>query len=342
MKTILLLLSFLQLAHANPGFYSVNDENLPPAVAAAAPSVFEVRTAFFEDFENWSDVSVMDITGDKRAEILTQIDELQDPKQRSIMRAFIDHCKTPEQLSQCPVPLKSNNGSGFITGKGKTFWTNAHVMERVLKLKATMNDKSVADVLSEENTFPIFIFNQDGEMVFNGLENKILFSAVPQPTQLSTASGKFYAEDSDYLGLELPESLGRGLTISGFITSPSVAVIGYPVCTGCEAPEGLDPAEFADRGPGMNAEDCVQKVTGGQILPLENWAQLAQVSAYSMQSLNPQIFFGYNADSQHGMSGAPVLDVDGKVIGIHAGGKTVSRGGQLERYSRGVRPPEFN
>lgn len=332
----------VELAKAQ-GFYSPNDPSIPNKLKQAADSVYEIRTAYFEDFENQSDITVADISTMDNSAINSAISKMQlDKKDSQIVRAFIDKCKTPEQKANCIIPIKINSGSSFIAGTANTLWTNAHVMERMLNAKAITNDKTLGDVLSSRDTMPIFIFNKNGEMIFNGLQNPISFKATPLQTAITLQGNSFYGVDSDYLGIELPFSLGNPLPIAKAINSDGVAVIGYPYCTGCTAPDGHDPIEFVSRYPFPDAGDCQEKITGGSLLNAEAWGQLAQVNQYLVQNLNRSTFIGYTADSQYGMSGGPVVNSNGEVVGIHAGGKTVRTTNGLSRFSRGVRPPEFN
>lgn len=47
------------------------------------------------------------------------------------------------------------------------------------------------------------------------------------------------------------------------------------------------------------------------------------------------------SDSQHEMSEGPILNFNGEVIGIHAGGKSIQTNQGVTRCSRGVRPREL-
>jgi hypothetical protein len=325
------------------GFYNPTDPSIPERLKVASRSVFEIRTAFFEDFETQSDISVADIRSMSASDIDSAIGRMQlDKKDSQIIRAFINNCKTEEQKMNCPVPLKINSGSSFIAGSGNVLWTNAHVVEKMLNTKAMTNEKSVSDVLRSKDNMPVFIFNKDGEMIFNGLKDAVSFRSVPLETRMTKLGSSFYSVDSDYVAIELPVSLGAPLPIARTISSDNVAVIGYPYCTGCTPQEGQDPLDYASRYPYPNAEDCLEKVTGGSLINTEAWGQLAQVNLQIVQNLNRSTFIGHTADSQHGMSGGPILNLNGEVVGIHAGGKTVNTGKGLNRYSRGVRPPEFN
>lgn len=325
------------------GFYNPTDPSMPDRLKAASRSVFEIRTAFFEDFETQSDITVADVSSMSTADIDAAVLRMKlDKKDSQIIKAFIDNCKTEEQKANCPIPLKTNSGSSFITGSGNTLWTNAHVVEKMINTKAVTNEKSVNDVLHSKDTMPVFIFNQDGEMIFNGLNETLSFKAVPIETRMTKLGGSFYSVDSDYVALELPRALGTPLQIAKNVNSTGVAVIGYPYCTGCTPQDNQDPLDYASRYPYPDAGDCLEKVTSGSLLSAETWGQLAQVNFEIVQNLNRSTFIGHTADSQHGMSGGPILNANGEVVGIHAGGKTVQTAKGLNRYSRGVRPPEFN
>lgn len=343
MKNLILIALFITTqTFAGPGFYNPNDPQLPPNLKTAANSVYQVRTAYFEDYENYSDLDAVDLTQTDIKEVYALIDKSSgDKQQKEIQKAFLRKCKTPEEKQSCIIPLKINIGSGFITGSGNKLWTNAHVMEKMLDTKAKTNEKTVSDILKTKNTMPLFIFDKDGNMVFNGLEQEVTFSAVPHETQVGKTSGSFYGVDSDYLAIQLPKNIGKPLRVASHLTSDQVAVIGYPACTGCETPEGQDPLEYMDRAPFQNAEDCIEKVTGGKLITPDTFGQLLQINQQLINSLDKRTFVAYTADSQHGMSGGPILNFEGEVIGIHAGGKSVQSQNGVQRLSRGVRPAEL-
>lgn len=343
-KSILtFIFATISLANAAPGFYNVQDPKIPQALKEASSSVFEIRTAYVEDFDQYSDVEVLDLTGPNRQEFLSKLPTLfPDKRDQAVYRAFVDHCSSEEDSRSCPVPKKVSSGSGFLAGSGSTFWTNAHVVEKTIHMKARHAEVTPQEILETKLKLPIFIFDKMGNMVFNGLENEVSFKALPKQTELTMREqNTFYSVDSDYVAIDLPATLGTPLKIAKNPT-PGIAVMGYPTCTGCTAPEGADPLEYADRGPGLNAEDCREKVTGGTILPLGTWGQINQINNEALKLIDQWTFFGYDADSQHGMSGGPVLNLNGEVVGIHAGGKSLNVGGKIQRTSRGVRPPEFN
>lgn len=345
MKNFILLTILMNsiTAFAAPGFYNVQDSRLPSALQQASSSVFEIKTAFIEDFDNYSDVEVLDLSGPNRLATIARLPSLfPDKRDRAIYRAFIDHCQSDEDTKSCPIPKKISSGSGFLAGSGNTLWTNAHVMEKTVKMRATMNETTPEAILKTKHKFPMFLFDKNGNMVFNGLENEISFKVLPKQTELTKREqNTFYSVDSDYLAIDLPTTLGTPLRISRN-PQQAVAVMGYPACTGCQAPEGGDPNEYVSRGQGIDAEDCIEKVTGGNILPLNVWGQLNEINREALSLIDQWTFFGYDADSQHGMSGGPVLNMNGEVVGIHAGGKSMNVNGRIQRTSRGVRPPEFN
>lgn len=333
----LLLLSIN--AFARPGFYNPNDPNLPPALKKASESVYEVRTAFLEDFNEYTDVSVVDIsTPHAKNEVLKEINAQNiDSKTKTILRAFVEKCKSADEKANCVLPQKTNVGSSFITGSGSTLWTNAHVLEKSIVSKAKMNDKTVEDILKSKENLPIFIFDKSGKLVFNGLEQAVSFKATPAPTYLTQTQGSLYAVDSDYFALNLPAPLGTPLKVAKSLTSNNVAVMGYPSCTGCDSNDDM----ARDRYPYPNAEDCEEKVTGGQLLTPEAWGQLAQVNQHLIQTLDRRTFIAYDADTTYGMSGGPVLNERGEVIGVNAGGKSARTMNGHQVFGRGVRPPEL-
>jgi hypothetical protein len=346
-KKLILFIAVISMhAHAQIGFYNPNDPTLSENVAKASESVFEIRTAFVSDLETGSDVLELDIsTPAKKTAVLKKIDQLvipYDKKDKQIFKLFIEKCEKEKDLKECNIPTSLNSGTGFITGNGKTFWTNPHVLEKTLNTKAEIEESTIADILLKGTKLPIFIFNSKGELIYNGLEyDALTFKATPQETLMSKIKKNFYAEDSDYIAINLPKELGTPLKVAQDNPMPGekISILGYPYCTGCNAPEGMDQLEFTDRGQDLNAENCTQKVTTGSVLTSDEWGDLAEVNKIIVNMLDKKTFIGNTADSQHGMSGGPILNSAGEVIGIHSGGKSILKNGQHERYSRGVYPP---
>lgn len=345
MNKFLLLALITFQAHAQVGFFDPRNPSIPAPLKQATDSVFEVRTAFISDLTNYSDVKIVDITSDaQKSSLLNFINTLPQPygeKDKTVMRAFVKKCEREGTKDQCVVPTSLNSGSGFITGSGSTFWTNAHVIEKMLKSKAVTNETQISDLLNSSNNMPIFIFDKNGDLVFDGLEEQVKFKATPALTNLTAAEGNFFAIDSDYVAIDLQKTLGTPLKVAQHksLSGERISIIGYPACTGCQAPEGMDQIEYIDRGSNMNAEDCLEKITTGLVMSAENFGNFAQVNRSLINMIDQEAFIASNADSQHGMSGGPILNQSGEVVGIHTGGKSVIRNGLVERYSRGVIPP---
>lgn len=344
-KFILFFLLVSLQAKAQVGFIDPRDPSVPTPLKDAAESVYEVRTAFISDLTEYSDVKVVDISSDTQKnavlELINSLPSPYDHKDKAVMRAFIQRCERSNNKTECIVPTSLNSGSGFITGNGSTFWTNAHVLEKMLKTKELTDETTISDLLNGTNNMPVFIFNKNGDLVFDGLSEEVKFKATPALTNLTAAEGNFFAVDSDYVAIDLQKILGAPLKVAQnkSLSGEVISVIGYPSCTGCKAPEGMDEIEYLDRGQGRNAENCLEKIAVGTTISTQNFGDLAQVNNALINMLDQESFIASTADSQHGMSGGPILNQNGEVVGIHTGGKSVVRNGTVARYSRGVIPP---
>ena len=187
---------------------------------------------------------------------------------------------------------------------------------------------------------PIFLFNKEGELIFDGLQEEISFSVLPDNTLLNRYSDSFYSIDSDYVGINLSKKVAEPLVLSKTSPSPGdqIYVIGYPICTNCGFVQGND--DF-DRGNQLNAKHCELQITQGEILDKDTWGDLANVNNALVNAINSNSFLPSTADSNYGMSGGPILNSSGGVIGIHVGGKTIVEDDYYSRFSRGVIPKDF-
>jgi hypothetical protein len=338
--TIVLLL-FANSVLAESGFYSPRDNKFSGPVKEASKSVFEIRTAFISDLENFSDVMVADISNpSNKNTVLAKIDQAQDPRDRIILRAFVANCEKQATLAECPLPSSFNGGTGFITDGGSKFWTNAHVVDPMVKTRAASREKTVSEILHTKDNYPVFIFDADGNLVFNGLEEQLSFGNLPGQSKVLTQKDDWFGIDNDAISLSLPNALGKPLKFSSqsFSENQNVSIIGYPYCTGCADPSGNNDLTFSNRGSTPNAENCIEKSTKGYIMNADQWAEFADIPQALMGDVDKSHFMITTADTQHGMSGGPMLNDQGEVLGLNAGSKPVRWNNKVLVYSRGVRP----
>ena len=335
------------------GFYPLNSDGVPPGVQADASSVFTV--AVITD-EHKSEIKEFDITGGKAEKLTKEIlvgptNDLYNEVQDVVLTKEIDYCKTFKVANQKQCPLNTNiaMGTAFLALNGHTLWTNAHVVVGNMKFIKDFGGTSIQDQIAHHQRLGVFVFNKQHRLIVNPFVDKVQLLTAPAPTLAAEVEHKFYAQDSDYVALSIPQDIGVPIKISNKKITPGdeVYVLGYPACTGCTSSsyETSEPEDFADRSPRPNSDGKILRVSAGKVLnssELESWLEwFFQIPHGSLTLWQNNRMYFYTADSQDGDSGAPVVDQRGEVYGIHAGGLTRTINGQLERISRLVVPDQF-
>ena len=325
------------------GFKTLWDPSTPAAVIDAAVSVFEIRMVSEEPskyFTNLEQIGAENL----RERILNSA--RYDNHEKLVFERQIDHCLRESLLEKCPLMMIRERGTGFLLGAGgRSFWTNAHVVARYLKMLSQLEGVSVDTLLEKPVWLPLFLFNNKGELVVDPFVHRPMLVKVPSLTRLAQTRDSFYAEDSDYVMIELAVPIGEPLEIAATLNiGEPVSRLGYPACTNCSDNKNEPGNELKrDRGENKNSSGKILYWTSGKV-QTDDWGLefLNQPRVELVEDSLRTIFF-YDADGQHGMSGGPVLNDAGEVIGLHSGNKgKLDASGELRVLSRAVRPAEFN
>lgn len=331
------------------GFFRINSSNIPVSVQNAARSVFEVR--FLVGLQR-DDVSVEDVSGQKAVEFQNKVkaqavSEGFDELNRQIVLAQIERCKRLEEKDQktCHITWTTKKVTGVLVGQGNILWVNAHAIEDTLLSKEAAEGVRLSQLLREGQTISAYVFDQDGKLLFDPNVEKVDFDVIPDLTRTARRTGKFYAEDSDYVALRLPKSFGQPLSPSNkkLTTYERVYLLGYASCTGCFASgqRGRGALETLSRGANRNSDGQGLWLSYGQILHVKNLNRFFEVSADAFENLELDTMLFYDADSTASMGGGAVVNTQGELLAIHSGGKSRSFNNEHRRVSRGVRPLEL-
>jgi hypothetical protein len=326
------------------GFQKLESSSTPAAVKKTADSVFEVRLVYEADPNK---IVVMDLTDPKFKDIDQKVDAVTklDANEKTVIKNQIQRCRRDGIDKQCPVFFTMEKATAFLVGgDGSYLLTNAHVVNGFLKMVSALQNKSVLELLKSQQRILIYLFDQSGKLIFDPYLNQANVIKYGEPSQLAIMQSSWYAEDSDYAVLKLSKVIGQPLKVAkSFKAGEVVYHTGFAACTGCDsAPNTTDAELNRDRSPKPNSTGVGYYWTAGNLQSAATARAFINADWYlNLARLNDMLFF--NADAQVGMSGGPILNQAGEVVGVFAGSKQkVNPDGSMSVLSRGVRPTEFN
>lgn len=325
------------------GFKRINDPSTPPALRALIPqSVFEMRALAVQDE---SDMITIDLNSPRYAQLQQKLATATGDLKldRIVIEKQIEYCRRRNLIKECTVIVSNEKGTAFLAGRnGATLWTNAHLVDKFLQMRARNAGKSVYDLLQSDARVAIFLFDLNGRLVFDPfVDSAAVFAYIP-PTQKMLNGGYWADDNSDMVGIQLGREIGRPLTIAKLPPANTLVYRpGFPACTGCGIQTNVtDPALNNARGQAKDSNGEGLFWSAGQLQALPTVYQFLGVNLGSLQDIRNMVFF--TADSQVGMSGGPILLPTGEVVGIFAGSKARMFGAKLLVLARGVRPPMWN
>lgn len=326
------------------GFKRLSDPATPDFLKKAARSVFEIRTL---SAESPNDLTQLDLTDPKLKNVEAKIDANQDwdDKEKLIIKKQIQACRRNGSEKECVVFFTIEKSTGFLAGyDGSMLWTNAHVVERFLKLRATLAKRSVPQQLKAEPRVAIFLFDLNGHLVFDSFDNVAnVVVYTDEISRVAQARGDWYAEDSDFVGIKLDHPIGLPLKIGAKATfGQNLYRPGFPGCTGCASnPNQVNPMLNQPRGQGKDSSGQGPYWTSGETPSNERLMSFIGIPGIENYFKMDQMVF-FSADSQVGFSGGPILNESGEAVGVFSGSLPRKYGNEMVVLSRGVRPPAFN
>ncbi len=331
------------------GFKTLTDKSTPLNIKKAAESVYEVRIPSADSPE---DVTFFDLDGPEFKAFRKKMADLPESslskQERTVVEKQIEYCRKEKNEKQCALFLTIERGTAFLAGgDGSYLLTNAHIVNRFLKVAAKNESKSVLDYLKTPQWVPIFLFDHSGELVFDPYSTQPAIVKFGVPSLQAFFSGSsWYGDDSDYVVIQLPKPLGTPLKIAPTrVTGENLYHLGFASCTGCELnPNTTDPELNRDRKDKGNSNGKnLYWNPSGPLFDLATTAEILNAPAKYFEGSHKSNWIFFSSDAQVGMSGGPILNGNGEAVGVFAGSKPIiKKDGSMAVVSRGVRPPEFD
>ncbi|MGZ6479079.1 MAG: trypsin-like peptidase domain-containing protein, partial [Bdellovibrionales bacterium] len=344
------------LAMAAPGFFPVNDPDVPAAVKKAADSVFEI---YF-----------VNATSKKTFNLFTELRDLRTkveaahfrPQIAKIIEFQIQYCLIQRIFEGCDIYFDTAQATGFLVGDSQTLWTNFHAVEDFVESLAELfhRPKWIANLTIRSQNLPLFVFDQKGNLVFSATKARGRATLTVKPFSHTSTTPSLtgqYNQSSDFIEIKLSSPIGQPLRVakSEAKVNDAVFMLGYPVGTGEFLEAGADAkhaAELVSRSPAPDSDGHGLKLMKGTLVPIESpfqsqsdldlqWWKIHSHMGFLDTELDYYQLITSDSDTAFGASGSPMLNLDGEVIGMNAGGEVINENGKVQRVlQRGIRLPE--
>jgi len=330
---LLLALSVSPFAGAEMGFYQKGDFNIPPAVSQATSSVFQIITPQSDTYAVWWAADY------QTPEFVNAVKDLKLAKQ-VLQVAEMDFC-VANKLPICIVFDDIDISTGFVVFDKRHIATNRHVDEGLMIIarrelvKAGYTDAQIFKIF--EN-FPVPVKIALDLKAIGGLGDKHLVFGRwfnQAPAFFTNDFGVDYMM-SDLIVFSTEADIAEPLPIAKqpLREGEQVYVVGFPDMTfnrktDYNVPDsrGVEHVSIT-KGLAISVDEGLKRLAalGSSVRELRE--KLLADTATGPDSAHAKwarLIFN-DADSEHGASGAPYLNAQGEVVGIHSTGLLEYRG----------------
>lgn len=326
---IILLVTLAFQAHAERGFHDISDSRIPPTVASASQSVYQL---FVIDPANLKKEGVAVIIHKNKYQKLKDFyltgkneskEEVEDRYGFLLELALLNRCiERGQDFCVMLADLSQNGiGSAFLFGDQQTIVTAAHVFDEPLRISTEMR---------------IILVNKEAKIVFDSVDadssytiqkNGQNFKSLEREKSLLTDISYDDPFLHDFLVLKLSKKLNdRPLQEAPQQEGKNKMVyfLGYPGKsynrqTHYGGPDSNGQGLKVSFGPSLSFEDYLKSES-----PMSKYAlkqikkQINDSSKLSLhiQMLNQLVLVSTFSDINYGMSGGPIVNEKGEVLAI--------------------------
>jgi hypothetical protein len=309
----LLWLGFLSFSSSalaldfSPGFYSLESTEIPPSVRARATSIFRLEIPYFTEVRREAYAVLLDT-----------------PAIPEAGRADLRYCQE-KNSSICWIHFAEERGTAFLDENGQAAWTNCHLVSTWIQYR---KHRLLLDGVAEAQLWealrasplPLQLRDAQGRVRVRADEKTFLSAAVIQG--LKSGGDLRCSLQDDAVRIRLPKVLGPGLP-----RAKDDPTHGAPLFLG-----GF-PRPTESRAAGFNADGESFAWVKGPSLAREQYnAYFGTGHRYGFVFSNPSVQ-AVLSDGAQGMSGGPILNEEGAVVGIYKGFLDRKDGGDLPLVS---------
>lgn len=244
--------------------------------------------------------------------------DMQDQASRELLETRIPENRT--RIQECEAQSKSKcltiigdlQATGFLIEDGRCLWTAAHIVDPFL---FALNEVEFSELSRQQRQttllnypLPYDLYNSQGEKIFDSSADPSGLKVYASYSPLISGSSTFGGFTSDGVKLCADRILGPALEPSReYSHGEELRIVGYP-------------APSSSRGPRFQRPDS----DGSSLY----WTEAQVITAAEGQARvgedNPISFFRteiddlivLSGDGREGMSGAPILNQNGQVVGL--------------------------
>lgn len=296
----LFLVSFVQ-AQMNLGFYAPDAAEVPAAVKANHSKIFKITVPYY-----------ISLKGSEYQALLDGPNIPQNTKQE------IKNC-IAEKAPTCIVPFTHTEGTAFLGKTPDTLWTNCHIVREWMTYasrKTSFTKSSQVREFFANEALPMELKDTQGNSVWTSTDTAVI-KAVSVALSLLEPSATCNMQD-DMVKIQLSRPLAETGLVWAKEKDPVTQVFmgGFPRKTTSRGPLGKtdsDGKQFY-----WTFGNKIEKTSpeGEAYFAQKPNLDLSLTGPFSQTSL---------ADGVEGMSGSPVMNAKGEVLGIYNGFVPVSQ-----------------